>query len=271
MENVIIKPFIEKQCDALYELIVLSINSTYPEYYPKEAVEYFVNYQNKDIYLADSKKGQILLLYNGDILTGTGTIIGSHVKRVFFHPQHLHKGYGKKMMEELESIAHKNNETYIDLHSSFYAKRFYDKLNYKLLKVHGFAVENEERLYYQRMVKILQKQESSYINIHNKKFNIIKNDGPGAEVNENTIFQFYQHEHVIYATYHGGEIEFGELIGTISNSTMKFNYSQININKEWNEGHSSVTIDNSSEKLRLIDNWQWDSKEGTGECIFQEM
>lgn len=54
------------------------------------------------------------------------------------------------------------------------------------------------------------------INFHNKTFKVVRNDGPEAEVNENTIFYFQQVENVVHADYFGGKVKAGKFIGILN-------------------------------------------------------
>lgn len=107
---------------------------------------------------------------------------------------------------------------------------------------------------------------------HNKKFRVVKNDGPGAEVNEDTTFTFKQEGNIIHADYSGGKVKVGKFLGIINGDNIQFKYIQVNIKGEFQAGHSTDKIrikDNG--KLQLVDEWEWDTKEGTGLCIMEEL
>lgn len=109
-------------------------------------------------------------------------------------------------------------------------------------------------------------------NFHNKKFRVVKNDGPGAEVNENTIFNFQQEGNVIHADYYGGKVKVGKFLGIISGDTINFRYIQVNTEGQFQTGHSTDKVQIKEKgKLRLIDEWEWETKEGKGFCIMEEI
>ncbi len=104
-----------------------------------------------------------------------------------------------------------------------------------------------------------------------KTFRIVANDGPGAEVNEETIFHFRQSADVAHADYFGGGVHVGKLLGIISGATMVHRYIQVNQRGEVQSGRSTVVIERMPNgKLRLIDSWTWEDGRGSGHCIFEE-
>jgi len=104
-----------------------------------------------------------------------------------------------------------------------------------------------------------------------KTFHIISNDGPGTEVNEETVFHFRQQEDIAHADYAGGGVRFGKLLGIISGAAMTHRYIQVNQRGEFQAGRSTVVIEQTANgKLRLIDTWTWEDGRGSGRCIFAE-
>ena len=49
---------------------------------------------------------------------------------------------------------------------------------------------------------------------HNKKFKSIENSESG-EVSAETIFEYFQKDNILWATYSGGSILLGNIIGTV--------------------------------------------------------
>jgi hypothetical protein len=104
-----------------------------------------------------------------------------------------------------------------------------------------------------------------------KTFRIVANDGPGAEVNEETVFHFHQDGEIAHADYAGGGVRFGTLLGVVSGATRVHRYVQVNRRGEFRSGRSSVTIEQAVDnKLRLIDARTWEDGRGSGRCIFEE-
>ena len=110
------------------------------------------------------------------------------------------------------------------------------------------------------------------VDLDRKTFRIVANDGPGAEVNEETVFHFRQDGEVAHADYFGGGVRVGKLLGIVSGTTMVHRYVQINRRGEFQSGRSTVAIEQTpGGKLRLIDTWTWEDGRGSGHCIFEEM
>jgi hypothetical protein len=176
-------------------------------------------------------------------------------------------------MQNLEDKAKENNLKLVELHSSLFAKVFYDSLNYKMFKIGNVKVENGEILYYQRMAKRLdEKQTDTKYNFHKKHFKVVVNDGVDVEVTTQTVFDFYQNEVLVYAEYKGGKVKYGEIFGLIENETVQFYYSQTNLEGGKNQGGSTDEIKVlESGKLQLIDRWEWKNKSGQGFCIMEEI
>jgi GNAT superfamily N-acetyltransferase len=268
-----IELFNKTDIDELYNFIVYTIKVSYFGYYPEEAITHFIEYSNKHDILEDAENNYVVVIKDRSRIVATGTLKFTHIQRVFVSPHYQHKGLGKLVMNDLEEKARMNNLKLIELHSSLFAKQFYDSLNYKMFRIGKVNVENGELLYYQRMAKQLDnnKHTTNY-NFHKKQFNVIMNEGINAEVTTDTIFNFYQNEELIYAEYIGGKVKYGELFGLIKKDTIQFYYSQVNYEGGKNKGSSKDEIkvlDNN--KIQLIDRWEWKNKDGKGLCIMEEI
>jgi GNAT superfamily N-acetyltransferase len=264
--------FNKNEIDELYNFIVDTINISYFGYYPEEAINHFIEYSNVNDILEDAQNNYVIVIKNETGIIATGTLIYTHIKRVFVSPKYQGKGLGKLIMYDLEEKAKANNLKLVELHSSLFAKQFYDSLHYKMFKIGKVEVENDELLYYQRMAKRLDgKQEATQYNFHKKQFTVVKNNGIDVEVNVDTVFTFYQNAELVYAEYKGGKVRYGEIFGLIENNTIYFYYSQINLTGVKNQGSSKdeiKVIENN--KLQLIDCWEWKNKSGQGLCIMEE-
>lgn len=235
--------FNPKDIDELYNFIVETIKTSYFGYYPEEAINHFVEYSNKQGILADAQNNYIVVVKENGKIVGTGTLKFTHIQRVFVSPNAQGKGLGKLIMNELETVAKKNNLKLVELHSSLLAKRFYDQLEYKMFKIGKVEVENGELLYYQRMAKILgESRYSTVFDVHKKWFKVVRD---GAKVT-NTIleptFLFYQNNTLIYTEYKSEAIKYGELFGLIENETIHFYYMDENLNGVKRQGNSTGTI-----------------------------
>ena len=111
------------------------------------------------------------------------------------------------------------------------------------------------------------------INYDNKTFRAISNSENG-EANEETLFE-YQHEgNVVSATYSGGSIVFGHLIGVVNDdNTLDIRYHHLNIMGELMTGTCiSVPEVLPNGKIRLYETWKWTSgDESEGASIVEEV
>ena len=104
-----------------------------------------------------------------------------------------------------------------------------------------------------------------------KTFRVVRNDGPGVEVNEATIFHYRQTGDIVHADYSGGGVRAGKLVGVLEGVTIRHGYVQVNHAGEIHSGRSTVEVQRTAAgKLRLVDSWEWESKAGRGLCILEE-
>jgi len=111
------------------------------------------------------------------------------------------------------------------------------------------------------------------INLNNKKFRSVSNTDNG-EVDEATIFEYHQNGKIIWATYSGGSIEFGTLMGTMDeNGVISFNYQHYNNDDEYKIGKCVSTPQIlSNNKIRYYEKWQWlNGDKSSGESIIEEV
>ena len=111
------------------------------------------------------------------------------------------------------------------------------------------------------------------INYNDRIFRSISNTENG-EVSEETIFNYQQNSFLVSATYTGGGILFGHLIGLVNAiGEMEICYHHVN-----DEGELRTGICNSTPevlpngKIRLHEKWKWtNGDESEGESIVEEI
>lgn len=114
------------------------------------------------------------------------------------------------------------------------------------------------------------------LNFHNKTFKVVRNDGPGAEVNLETVFHFRQMESegvtILHADYFGGEVRYGKLLGLLEDGRIRHSYIQVNLQGGFSSGQSTDEIRIlPNGKIQLIDSWEWKTREGRGQCVMEEI
>ncbi|WP_035756869.1 hypothetical protein [Hugenholtzia roseola] len=111
------------------------------------------------------------------------------------------------------------------------------------------------------------------INYDKKSFRPFINTDNG-ETSQETTFHYTQNGNMITATYSGGKIKFGHLIGLVDElGNIEMRYHQINTNNELMTGickSRPEVLPNG--KLRLHETWQWTSGDNSkGTSIIEEI
>ena len=111
---------------------------------------------------------------------------------------------------------------------------------------------------------------TSSINLDNRVFKPMLLSSNG-EVNDLTIFRYYQKDNVVWAEYSGGEIIKGFLIGTNLSNCLNFNYQHINKKQALKTGKCKSEIQLGHDGLLLLkEEWQWtcdDFSKGSSKLI----
>jgi N-acetylglutamate synthase-like GNAT family acetyltransferase len=156
MQSIQVREFTEGDIPAVYSLLQNTIETSYREVYPPEAIELFKDHHSEEQILTDAAGGYMVVAeYNGEIL-GTGTLSGSNMRRVYINPPHQHRGIGKLITQELEKKALDEKLTTIDLAASLVSKRFWESRGYTVQKEDYVPVKNNKKLHFYRMSKTLQ-------------------------------------------------------------------------------------------------------------------
>lgn len=111
------------------------------------------------------------------------------------------------------------------------------------------------------------------VNYNGRKFVSIENTENG-EVSSQTFFEYKQEGHIISATYSGGEIVQGTLIGIVrKDGCLEFRYNHVNSKVEIRGGKCVSTPKILPDgRIRLHERWQWLDTEATeGSSIIEEV
>lgn len=104
-------------------------------------------------------------------------------------------------------------------------------------------------------------------NLHDKKFKAIANSSNG-DVSSDTQFHYRQQGDKVWATYNGGNIALGTLIGKVSGHKISLIYQQLDLKGEFLTGYCDTVISIENRKIRLDEKWRWtckDFSEGTSQ------
>lgn len=233
-----------------------TISEIYSHYYAEGVVEFFLGHHSREHILSDIEEGIVWLLEEDGGIVGTVTIKGNAVNRLFVLPEWQSHGYGSRLMDFAEyKIAERFTHVHID--SSFAAKEMYLKRGYKEKKTCRIQSDNGDILIYDEMEKRVTKQRDR-INYNGKIFTPQSNTENG-EVDEETVFCYFQENNLFWAEYSGGDVLKGHMIGTVAgNGELDFHYQHVNRDRQVRIGkcHSIPHIMENG-KIALQEKWQW--------------
>ncbi len=95
---------------------------------------------------------------------------------------------------------------------------------------------------------------------------------PGSVVNTRTRFRFREESGVVSASYKGGRIREGALVGIRRGERLEFRYAQVDDAGRLDGGCSSCVIEEEpGSPIRCVERYEWDSREGHGVNILEEI
>jgi hypothetical protein len=104
-----------------------------------------------------------------------------------------------------------------------------------------------------------------------RRFRVAEMSAEG-EGSTGTVFQYHERDGVVSARYEGGAVRLGFLVGVRNGDALEFRYSQVNERGETSNGRCSTTISMLADgRLRLEEEWAWESKPGTGTSAAEEI
>lgn len=130
-----------------------SISETYPHYYPKGAVEFFLRYHDEKSIADDISRERVFICFEKEQkAVGTVTVKDNEICRLFVLPEYQKYGYGREMLDYAESvILDKYTEVVVD--ASLPAKSIYQRRGYKAAEFNTIKVGYNDFLCYDVMIK----------------------------------------------------------------------------------------------------------------------
>ncbi|MFE9728221.1 hypothetical protein ACFYQ5_32785 [Streptomyces sp. NPDC005794] len=99
----------------------------------------------------------------------------------------------------------------------------------------------------------------------------VADQAPG-QVGTRTKFTYHEREGRIWAEYAGGDVVRGHLVGTRDADTLDFRYVQLKQDGTTSSGHCvSTVVDLPDGRVRLDERWEWESQEGSGTSVVEEL
>jgi hypothetical protein len=91
-------------------------------------------------------------------------------------------------------------------------------------------------------------------------------------VDADTRLQFFQKGPRVAARYSGGSVQRGWLVGRLSGSDLVFRYAQSEVARGIHGGHSVCRVERlGSGRVRIIEQFIWTSRPGSGTNVFDEI
>lgn len=233
-----------------------TIVKIYSRYYSRGVVDFFLEHHSREHVLSDIEQGIVWVLEEEGSAFGTVTMKGNAVNRLFVLPKYQSQGYGSQLMDFAEAkIAEKYSKVHVD--SSLAAKEMYLKRGYKEKNTCKIQAGNGDILIYDEMEKGIVHQQGR-INYQGKIF-VPKSNTSNGEVDEETVFHYFQEQDLFWAEYCGGDVLKGSMIGTVDeHGELDFHYQHMNKDGQVRIGkcHSIPHILENG-KIELQEEWQW--------------
>lgn len=136
--------------DGICNVLHTTIQAIYPNYYPREVVDFFCRHHSKEHVLDGIASGNMGALMDGQVIVGTGCFDGNHITGVYVLPACQNKGCGTQIMDFLENEIAKTHDTAI-LDASLPAACLYEHRGYKTVGHGIYELENNVKLVYEIM------------------------------------------------------------------------------------------------------------------------
>ena len=93
-----------------------------------------------------------------------------------------------------------------------------------------------------------------------------------GEADTGTRFAYREQDGRVWASYQGGDIVHGHLVGTRDGDTLDFRYVQLNLAGTTSSGHCVSALSRLADgRLRLDETWRWESRPGDGTSAVEEV
>jgi uncharacterized protein YwlG (UPF0340 family) len=94
----------------------------------------------------------------------------------------------------------------------------------------------------------------------------------GGEVGVETVFDYREDDGLIWASYTGGHVKRGYLVGTRDGDELDFRYVHVNQDRESASGHCRSQLELLDDgRIRMHETWAWESKAGAGTSTVEEL
>jgi GNAT superfamily N-acetyltransferase len=254
-----IQKALPEHIDIVRGIVRETIEAVFPHYFPRGAVDYFLEHHNESAIRADIDAGHVFIIKSADEVAATGTMKDGEISRLFVLPRYQNQGMGRRLMDFFEHILFRTSDE-IRLDASLPALSFYRSRGYRETEFKKVKTKNGDYLCYYMMC--LSRQSAPRIeleiNYDGRRFAPLQNT-PNGEVSGETVFCYHQEGGKVWADYSGGSIVKGLLTGNVKpDCSLEFAYVHVNDAGEVRVGECRSFPELLPDgRLLLHETWQW--------------
>ncbi|MDW5329845.1 MarR family winged helix-turn-helix transcriptional regulator [Plantactinospora sp. KLBMP9567] len=220
--------------------------------------------------------GAFLVAYEHDNPIGCGGIRTyapgvAELCHLWVHADARGLGLGRRLLAELErqAVTRDLHTVRLGTHGSLAeAAALYRSAGYRQIPVYGDSPYNQ--LCFERVVAD-DVPGKALPSLDGRRFRAV-GEVDGGEVDAATVFDYRERGGEVSATYAGGSVRTGHLVGTRDGDTLDFRYVQLNTAGQTSTGHCVSRISVLPDgRLRLDETWSWESREGSGTSTVEEV
>jgi hypothetical protein len=115
------------------------------------------------------------------------------------------------------------------------------------------------------------------LSLDGRRFRPVENED--GDVDASTTFEYHEdgsegadrEGNLVWARYSGGSIRLGFLVGLRDGDSLSARYAQVTTEGGTATGHTESRIEVLEDgRVRLHEDWEWDSREGSGASVVEE-
>ena len=153
--DTILRRFTDNDLSAVYKLVQYTIDISYRSDYPENVIDFFKDYHTSESILEDAENGLTLVVLQEEQIIGTGTLLGTNIRRVFINPHCQRRGIGTLIWEELEATARSKNVPVLDLSSALGSRTFWESRGFTISEEIFAPAGNDRIIHYYTMTKVI--------------------------------------------------------------------------------------------------------------------
>lgn len=221
----------------------------------------------------DGDRGAFLVAYEHGEPVGCGAVrthspgVGE-IRHLWVHADARGLGLGRRLLRELERQAELRGLHTVRLGTHRVlaeAATLYRSSGYREIPTYDNSPYNH--LAFERMLA----DGDPLPSLDGRRFAAV-DEVVGGEVDTATRFDYRERDGEVSATFAGGAVRTGHLVGTRDGNTLDFRYVQLNRSGETSTGHCVSVLSRLPDgRLRLDETWSWESRAGSGTSVVEEV